>query len=218
MIIVILCNAFAAAAGLALFALAIWVAVDGYKLYPISGVSGKDDIFAGAWIAIFTGFAYFCTCIFGIYAARKQRRSLMLAYLIIMFIIFIFECASCITAATNRDYVSRLLLLLSCLQVECCGTDSPLDWVEYNSTFRQLYGTTYPWPLNCCKRLSSFEVADSQGCIIGQTSTMFTQGCFTHIESVLSRYTWAVSWYGFSVQMFVFFMLLIAMVYFTQLG
>uniref|UniRef100_A0A8B9HRJ7 Uroplakin 1a n=1 Tax=Astyanax mexicanus TaxID=7994 RepID=A0A8B9HRJ7_ASTMX len=200
-------------AGLALFALAIWVAVDGYKLYPISGVSGKDDIFAGAWIAIFTGFAYFCTCIFGIYAARKQRRSLMLAYLIIMFIIFIFECASCITAATNRDYVSRLLLLLSCLQVECCGTDSPLDWVEYNSTFRQLYGTTYPWPLNCCKRLSSFEVADSQGCIIGQTSTMFTQGCFTHIESVLSRYTWAVSWYGFS-----FFMLLIAMVYFTQLG
>ncbi|KAG9283667.1 uroplakin-1a [Astyanax mexicanus] len=242
MIIVILCNAFAAAAGLALFALAIWVAVDGYKLYPISGVSGKDDIFAGAWIAIFTGFAYFCTCIFGIYAARKQRRSLMLAYLIIMFIIFIFECASCITAATNRDYLvgNSNVVKKQMLQyyaedstkgreitktwnkvmqdVECCGTDSPLDWVEYNSTFRQLYGTTYPWPLNCCKRLSSFEVADSQGCIIGQTSTMFTRGCFTHIESVLSRYTWAVSWYGFSVQMFVFFMLLIAMVYFTQLG
>lgn len=66
------------AAGLALFALAIWVAVDPYKLYPIAAVSGKDDIFAAAWIAIFTGFAYFCTAIFGIYAALKRKRSLML--------------------------------------------------------------------------------------------------------------------------------------------
>lgn len=66
------------AAGLALFAVAIWVAVDGYKLYPISGVSGKDDIFAGAWIAIFTGFAFFLTCIFGIIAALKRSRALLL--------------------------------------------------------------------------------------------------------------------------------------------
>ncbi len=66
------------AAGLALFAVAIWVAVDGYKLYPISGVSGKDDIFAGAWIAIFTGFAFFLTCIFGIFAALKRSRALLL--------------------------------------------------------------------------------------------------------------------------------------------
>ncbi|XP_017571158.1 uroplakin-1a [Pygocentrus nattereri] len=242
MIILIICNAFASAAGLALFALAIWVAVDGYRLYPISGVSGKDDIFAGAWIAIFTGFAYFCTTIFGIYAALKKRRSLMLAYLIIMFIIFIFECASCITAATNRDYLvgNSNLVKKQMLRyyaensdkgaqitntwnrvmqdVQCCGADSALDWIEYNSTFRQTYGTTYPWPLNCCKRLSSFEVADPEGCKIGQSSTMFTTGCFNYIESVFSRYTWAVSWYGFSVQMFVFFLLLIAMVYYTQLG
>lgn len=66
------------AAGLALFAVAIWVAVDGYKLYPISSVSGKDDIFAAAWIAIFTGFAFFLTCIFGIFAALKRSRALLM--------------------------------------------------------------------------------------------------------------------------------------------
>lgn len=66
------------AASLALFAVAIWVVVDGYKLYAISAVSGKDDIFAAAWIAIFTGFAFFLMCLFGIFAALKRSRSLIL--------------------------------------------------------------------------------------------------------------------------------------------
>ncbi|KAK9961374.1 hypothetical protein ABG768_009164 [Culter alburnus] len=241
MILVIVLNAIAAAAGLALFAVAIWVAVDGYKLYPISGVSGKDDIFAAAWIAIFTGFAFFLTCIFGIFAALKRSRALMLAYLIIMFIIFLFECASAITAATNRDYLvgNSNLVKKQMLQyyadsstqgkqitqtwnrvmeqVECCGADSPKDWLEYNSTFKQTFGPTYLWPLNCCQRLSNFEVKDREGCLVGKSSTMFTKGCFQYIESVLSRYTWAVSWYGFSVLMLVFFTLLITMIYYMQL-
>ncbi|KAK7146881.1 hypothetical protein R3I94_009660 [Phoxinus phoxinus] len=241
MVVVIILNAIAAAAGLALFAVAIWVAVDGYKLYPISGVSGKDDIFAAAWIAIFTGFAFFLTCIFGIFAALKRSRALLMAYLIIMFIIFLFECASAITAVTNRDYLvgNSNLVKKQMLQyyadnstrgkditqtwnrvmeqAECCGTDGPKDWLEYDSTFRQKFGTTFPWPLNCCKRLSNFEVEDPEGCIVGKSSAMFTKGCFQYIESVLSRYTWAVSWYGFAVLMFVFFTLVIAMIYYMQL-
>ncbi|XP_030639205.1 uroplakin-1a [Chanos chanos] len=241
MIVLIIGNAFAAAAGLALFALAIWVAVDGYELYPIAGVSGKDDIFAGAWIAIFTGFAFFCTTVFGILAALKKSHTLILAYLIIMFIIFIFECASCITAATHRDYLvgNSNLVKKQMLEyygsdsfkgkqitltwnrvmqdVQCCGADGPADWIEYNSTFRQTFGTKYPWPLSCCKRLSTFEVENAEACQIGQSSTMFMKGCFNHIESVFSRYTWAVSWYGFSVLMFVFCLMLLAMVYYTQL-
>ncbi|XP_051577666.1 uroplakin-1a [Myxocyprinus asiaticus] len=241
MVLVIALNSIAALAGLALFAVAIWVVVDGYGLYPISGVSGKDDIFAAAWIAIFTGFAFFLTCIFGIFAALKRSRALMLVYLIIMFIIFLFESASAITAATNRDYLvgNSNLVKKQMLryygdsstqgkqitatwnrvmqEVQCCGTDGPKDWIEFESTFRQNFGTTYSWPLNCCKRLSNFEVQDPESCKIGKSSTMFTQGCFKYIESVLNRYTWAVSWYGFAVLMFVFFTLLLAMIYYIQL-
>ncbi|XP_017309393.1 uroplakin-1a [Ictalurus punctatus] len=241
MVVVVILNVVAAAAGLALCALAIWVAVDPYKVYPISAVSGKDDIFAAAWIAIFTGFAYFCTAIFGIYAALKRKRSLVLLYLILMFIIFIFECASCITAVTNRDYLignSNLVknqMLKYYAQdsnqgrqitgtwnkvmndAQCCGTDSPMDWIEYNSTFKQTYGSTYTWPLNCCQRQNSFDPADPVGCMFGQTSAVFSKGCFNYIQTVLNRYTWSVSWYGFAVQMFVFFLLLITIVYFLLL-
>ncbi|XP_062841963.1 uroplakin-1a [Trichomycterus rosablanca] len=241
MVFLIILNVFGAAAGLALMAVAIWVTVDAYKLYPISGVSGKDDIFAGAWIAIFTGFAYFCVCIFGILAALKRKRSFMLAYLILMFIVFIFECASCITVVTNRDYlvgnsnlVKKQMLMYygdnsdagnkitntwnKVMQdVQCCGTDGPLDWIEYNSSFRQMYGTTYPWPLTCCKRQSTFDVSDPEGCKIGQTSAMFNKGCFGHIEFWLSRYTWAIGWLGFAIQMFMFFLMIVAMVYYVKL-
>ncbi|XP_052000835.1 uroplakin-1a [Xyrauchen texanus] len=242
MVVVIALNSIVALAGLALMALAIWVVVDQYGLYPISSVSGKDDIFAAAWIAIFTGFAFFLTSIFGIFAALKKSRALMLAYLILMFIIFLFESASAITAATNRDYLvgnsnlvkkqmlryygdgstkqgKQITLTWNRVmqEVECCGTDSPLDWIEFNSTFRQTFGTTYAWPLNCCKRLSNFEVQDPESCKIGVSSNMFKQGCFKHIESVLSGYTWAVSWYGFAVLMLVFFTLLFAMIYYVLL-
>ncbi|KAI2654949.1 uroplakin-1a-like protein [Labeo rohita] len=234
-------NALAAAAGLALFAVAIWVAVDGYKLYPISGVSGKDDIFAAAWIAIFTGFAFFLTCLYGIFAALKRSRTALLLYLVLMFIIFLFECASAITAATNRDYlvghsgfVKKQMLQYYgdsspqgkqitytwnnvMQQVECCGADSPQDWIIYNSTLKQINGLQYNWPLSCCKRLSTFEVEDPAGCIVGKNTAVFNKGCFPYIESVLSRYTWAVSWYGFSVLMLVFLTLLIAMIYYMQL-
>ncbi|KAI5612031.1 uroplakin-1a isoform X1 [Silurus asotus] len=241
MVIVVVLNIFAAATGLALFALAIWVVVDPYKLYPIAAISGKDDIFAAAWIAIFTGFAYFCTAIFGIYAALKRKRVLVLVYLLLMFIIFLFECASCITAVTNRDYLigNSNLVKKQMLKyyadssdqgrqitgtwnkvmqdAQCCGTDSPLDWVDYNSTFRQTYGTKYHWPLNCCQRQNSFDAADPVGCMLGQTSAIFNQGCFSYIQSMLHRYTWSVSWYGFAVQMYMFFLMLIIMVYFLLL-
>ncbi|KAJ8384460.1 hypothetical protein AAFF_G00204810 [Aldrovandia affinis] len=241
MIVLVIGNVFTAMLGVALFAVAIWVAVDAYDLYPIAGVSGKDDIFAGSWIAIFTGFAFFCTAIYGIFAALRKSRGQMLLYLVLMLIIYIFECASCITAVTHRDYLvgNSNLVKKQMLKyyaddsyaggqitktwnrvmedVQCCGTDSPMDWIAYTSTFSEKFGPTYQWPLRCCKRNSNFEVANPEACKIGHTSGIFTKGCFEHIESVLSRYTWAISWYGFSILMFVFFLLLIAMVYYMKL-
>ncbi|OBS72793.1 hypothetical protein A6R68_12664, partial [Neotoma lepida] len=51
--------------GLALFAETVWVTADQYRVYPLMGVSGKDDVFAGAWIAIFCGFSFFVVASFG---------------------------------------------------------------------------------------------------------------------------------------------------------
>ncbi|ERE60165.1 uroplakin-1b-like protein, partial [Cricetulus griseus] len=67
-----------ALSGLALFAETVWVTADQYRVYPLMGVSGKDDVFAGAWIAIFCGFSFFVVASFGVGAALCRRRSMVL--------------------------------------------------------------------------------------------------------------------------------------------
>lgn len=64
--------------GLALFAETVWVTADQYHVYPLMGVSGKDDVFAGAWIAIFCGFSFFVVASFGVGAALCRQRSMIL--------------------------------------------------------------------------------------------------------------------------------------------
>lgn len=64
--------------GLALFAETVWVTADQYRVYPLMGVSGKDDVFAGAWIAIFCGFSFFVVASFGVGAVLCRRRSMIL--------------------------------------------------------------------------------------------------------------------------------------------
>lgn len=64
--------------GLALFAETVWVTADQYRVYPLMGVSGKDDVFAGAWIAIFCGFSFFVVASFGVGAALCRRCSMIL--------------------------------------------------------------------------------------------------------------------------------------------
>ncbi|KAJ8287606.1 hypothetical protein COCON_G00002650 [Conger conger] len=232
---------FTAMCGLALMAVSIWQVVDPHGLYPIADVSGKDDIFAGGWIAIFTGFSFFCMAVFGIFAALRKSRGWMMVYLILMVIIYVFECASCITAATHRDFLvgNSNLVKKQMLKyyaddsesgaritktwnrvmedVQCCGADGPLDWIEYTSTFSDKFGPVNQWPLSCCRRNSNFEVANLEACRIGHSSSIFTKGCFQHIQSKLSLYTWAVGWYGFAVLMFVFFHLVVAMIYYIKL-
>lgn len=61
------------------------------------------------------------------------------------------------------------------VKVECCGADSPQDWIEYNSTYRMMFGTAYPWPKQCCKTLTNSEVEDPEGCQSGLTTTVFTK-------------------------------------------
>lgn len=64
--------------GLALFAETVWVTADQYHVYPLMSVSGKEDIFAAAWIAIFCGFSFFVVASFGVGAALCRRRSMIL--------------------------------------------------------------------------------------------------------------------------------------------
>ncbi|XP_070355402.1 uroplakin-1a isoform X6 [Equus asinus] len=192
--------------GLALFAETVWVTADQYCVYPLMGVSGKDDVFAGAWIAIFCGFSFFVVASFGVGAALCHRRSMMLTYLVLMLIVYIFECASCITAYTHRDYQ------------ECCGTSGPMDWVNFTSAFRAATPeVAFPWPPLCCRRTGNFIPLSEEGCRLGHIDYLFTKGCFEHISHAIDSYTWGISWFGFAILMWTLPVMLIAMYFYTTL-
>ncbi|XP_028678423.1 uroplakin-1a-like [Erpetoichthys calabaricus] len=234
-------NIFIMLCGITLFAETVWVVTDGYKVYPLTAVSGKDDIFAGAWIAIFTGFAFFCTSVYGIISVARESRSMLMLYLVLMLIIYIFESASCITSFTNRDYMvgNSNLIKKQMLQYytdasnpgqlvtstwnrimlgqQCCGADSPLDWVTYNSTFSVINSNGNTFPLNCCARQTNYLVANLNACNAGDMNYINANGCFPYIQFALDRYTWGVSWFGFAILMFTLPVMLLAMVFYVRL-
>nr|XP_035923799.1 uroplakin-1a isoform X3 [Halichoerus grypus] len=212
--------------GLALFAETVWVTADQYRVYPLMGVSGKDDVFAGAWIAIFCGFSLFVVASFGVGAALCRRRSMILTYLVLMLIVYIFECASCITSYTHRDYMvsnpsliaKQMLTFYSAdtdqgqeltrlwdrvmIEQECCGTSGPMDWVNFTSAFRAATPeVVFPWPPLCCRRTGNFIPLSAEGCRLGHTDYLFTKGCFEHIGHAIDSYTWGISWFGFAILM-----------------
>ncbi|CAD7692773.1 unnamed protein product [Nyctereutes procyonoides] len=187
-------------AGLALFAETVWVTADQYRVYPLMGVSGKDDVFAGAWIAIFCGFSFFVVASFGVGAALCRRRSMIVTYLVLMLIVYIFECASCITSYTHRDYMvsnpslitKQMLTFYSAdtdqgqeltrlwdrimIEQECCGTSGPMDWVNFTSAFRAATPeVVFPWPPLCCRRNGNFIPLNEEGCRLGHTDYLFTK-------------------------------------------
>nr|XP_013005255.1 uroplakin-1a isoform X1 [Cavia porcellus] len=228
--------------GLALFAETVWVTADQYRVYPLMGVSGKDDVVAGAWIAIFCGFSFFAVASFGVGAALCCRRSMILMYLVLMLIIYIFECASCITSYTHRDYMvsnpslitKQMLTFYSAntdqgqeltrlwdrmmIEQECCGTSGPMDWVNYTSTFRAAtLEAVFPWPPLCCRRTGNFIPLNEEGCRVGHVDYLFIKGCFEHISHAINSYTWGISWFGFSILMWTLPVMLIAMYLYTTL-
>ncbi|XP_072123325.1 uroplakin-1a [Mobula birostris] len=232
-----------ALAALALFAVTIWVVTDPYRVYPALGASGKDDVFAGAWIAIFTGFAFFCFAIFGIIAVLSKSRTMMITYLSVMMIVYIFECASCITSITHRDYLvsNPKFLKKQMLQfygdetsnqgrditalwnqvmptAKCCGSVGPADWVKYTSFFRKTFNETYaPWPFQCCKRDANAQIINQRGCAVGHRDFLYQKGCFEYFSTAINSYAWAVAWYGFAILMWTFVLLLLSMYYLTTL-
>ncbi|CAM9255692.1 uroplakin-1b [Lampetra fluviatilis] len=166
--------------GLALFAMSVFVVADPARLWPLLSAFNNTDIFAGAWISIFTGFSFFLLAILGIYAVMRLARGLLLAYILLTLFVYIFEVASCITAITHRDFLTKNAYLQQMLQLyqnpnwvdenskfnyegvtavwdrtmfnyQCCGVNGPQDWQSYGSSFRDLHPEgDFPWPLQCC--------------------------------------------------------------------
>ncbi|XP_063799996.1 uroplakin-1a [Pseudophryne corroboree] len=224
--------------GLALFAETIWATTDPYYVYPVLGVTGKDDVFAGGWIGIFCGFSFFLVAILGIVAAIKGNRMMLMAYLVLMMIVYIFECASCITSFTHRDYMINSNIIKQqmlqrytdnsnqgvaitnfwnrlMLEKGCCGVDGPADWINYASTFRSSYNeSTAPWPFWCCQRDNNFQILNVQGCRVGYPDYIFSTGCFDHIGHAIDSYTWGISWFGFAILMWTMLVMFAAMYYY----
>ncbi|XP_044133659.1 uroplakin-1a [Bufo gargarizans] len=227
--------------GLALFAETIWATTDPYYVYPVLGVTGKDDVFAGGWIGIFCGFSFFLLGSYGIMAAVKGSRTMFMVYLVLMMIVYIFECASCITSFTHRDYMINSNVIKNqmlanfagntsqgieitnfwkriMMERQCCGVDGPLDWINYHSVFRDQYKEgVYPWPLWCCKRDSNFQILNQNGCRVGLPDYLNTEGCFQHIGHAIDSYTWGISWFGFAILMWTMLVMFATMYhYFTM--
>ncbi|XP_053307871.1 uroplakin-1a [Spea bombifrons] len=228
--------------GLALFAETIWATTDPYKVYPILGVTGKDDVFAGGWIAIFCGFSFFLLAIYGIVSVLRGSKTMLMVYLVMMMIVYIFECASCITSFTHRDYMinsnvikqqmlsyyikndsqgREITAVWNRIMVEksCCGVDGPEDWITYGSAFRGVYDEAEaPWPFLCCKRDSNFVIVNEAGCRVGHKDHINSQGCFDHISHAINSYTWGISWFGFAILMWTMLIMMATMYHYTTLS
>lgn len=227
--------------GLALFAETIWATTDPYKVYPMMGVTGKDDVFAGGWIAIFCGFSFFLLGIYGVIATLRGSRTMVMAYLVLMLIVYIFETASCITSFTHRDYMINSNVILKqmlrfysaeddqgrqltrlwnsiMMDKECCGFNGAVDWINYSSTFRNTYNESLaPWPFMCCKRDGNFAVINPEGCRVGYMDYINSKGCSDYIVHAINSYTWGISWFGFAILMWTLLVMLGEMFYYTKL-
>ncbi|XP_064436803.1 uroplakin-1a isoform X4 [Mirounga angustirostris] len=163
--------------GLALFAETVWVTADQYRVYPLMGVSGKDDVFAGAWIAIFCGFSFFVVASFGVGAALCRRRSMILTMVSNPSLITK-QMLTFYSADTDQGQELTRLWDRVMIEQECCGTSGPMDWVNFTSAFRAATPeVVFPWPPLCCRRTGNFIPLSAEGCRLGHTDYLFTKVC-----------------------------------------
>ncbi|XP_048839776.1 uroplakin-1b-like [Brienomyrus brachyistius] len=234
--------------GIALMAMCIFFVYDRDHLHTLVYYTGSDSIWRAAWIGIFTGFALFCVAAYAMYAIMKEKKIPVLVYIILMMIVFAFEMASAITAATHEDWFGPEIFLTEMLQKydqqvlpnntndmnqvqeitnawnqlmiekSCCGVNGPQDWLTYNSSFRQQYSdASYPWPMQCCQQNAMGGIVQLRGCQIGVNPYLSTTGCYAYIAGPIMTQGLAVSWFGFAILCWVFFVLLGMMFYYTQI-
>ncbi|KAM4795493.1 uroplakin-1b [Rhinophrynus dorsalis] len=233
--------------GLALTAECIFFVSDQRGLYPLLEATDNDDIYGAAWIGIFTGFCLFVLSLVGIIGIMKSNRRMLMAYLILMFIVFCFETASAITAATQRDFFIKELFLKQMLEYyqnpnpdnndhrwkiegvtntwnrlmllnNCCGVSGPLDWQMYTSKFRDVNSdSAYPWPQQCCVMNDMGQPNDLNACRLGVSGYVHLDGCYDQIAGPMNRHAWGVAWFGFAILCWTFWVLLGSMFYWTRI-
>ncbi|XP_074187669.1 uroplakin-1b isoform X1 [Rhinolophus sinicus] len=215
--------------GIALTAECIFFVSDQHSLYPLLEATDNDDIYGAAWIGMFVGICLFCLSVLGIVGIMRSSRKLLLAYFILMFIVYGFEVASCITAATQRDFFTPNLFLKQMLeryqnnsppnnddqwknngvtktwdrfmlQDNCCGVNGPSDWQKYTSAFRaENNDADYPWPRQCCVMNKLKEPLNLDACKLGVPGYYHSQGCYELISGPMNRHAWGVAWFGFAI-------------------
>ncbi|MGH0185843.1 UNVERIFIED_CONTAM: hypothetical protein FKN15_021567 [Acipenser sinensis] len=122
--------------GITLSAMCIFFLTDQSKIYTMVYEGGNDSIFRGTWIGLFTGLAYFCTSILGMYCIMKSKRILLLVFVPNMFLKQMLRrynkplpdavpssldeiyMTSGITHSWNRFMTEN----------QCCGVYGPQDW------------------------------------------------------------------------------------------
>ncbi|XP_071995014.1 uroplakin-1b [Engystomops pustulosus] len=246
-VLLILGNVIIGLAGLALTAECIYFVSDQHRLYPILEATYNDDIFAAAWIGIFTGFCFFLLSLLGIVGIMKCNRRILMAYLILMFIVYCFEVASAIVAATQRDFFVPNLFLRQMLEnyqktdtgnndeqikangvtttwnylmlmKQCCGVNGPQDWQDYSSYFRTVNSdAAYPWPQQCCVMTPNGVPRDLALCRLGVSGYLNLNGCYDQIAGPLERHAWGVAWFGFAILCWTFWVLLGTMVLWVRI-
>ncbi|NXO03878.1 UPK1B protein, partial [Rhinopomastus cyanomelas] len=235
-------NVIIGACGIALTAECIYFVSNPHGLSPLLEASENNDISAAAWIGIFVGFALFALSILGIIGVIKCSRTLLMVYIILMLITFAFEMASCIMAATQRDFLTPNLFLKQMLeryqksdndklteqitqtwdnlmlQKNCCGVHGPSDWQDYTSAFRVTHSDAdFPWPRNCCVMSAQGTPANIDGCKLGVPGYYNSNGCYDAISGSVNSYAWGVAWFGFAILCWTFCVLLGTMFYWSRI-
>uniref|UniRef100_A0A8C5TF59 Tetraspanin n=1 Tax=Malurus cyaneus samueli TaxID=2593467 RepID=A0A8C5TF59_9PASS len=211
--------------GIALTAECIYFVSNPHDLHPLLKDTENNNISAAAWIGIFVGLALFFLSILGIIGVIKASRTLLIVYIILMLITFAFEMASCITAATHRDSVTKNVLLKQMLeryekseaandsenevtktwdelmlQKQCCGVKGPSDWQDYTSAFRLTHNDAdYPWPRKCCVLDAQGLPVNLDGCKLGVPGYYNSNGCYDAISGPVNTQAWGVAWFGFAI-------------------
>ncbi|PIO22363.1 hypothetical protein AB205_0122890 [Aquarana catesbeiana] len=83
-VILIFGNVIIGLAGLALTAECIFFVTDQERLYPLLNATGNDDLFAAAWIGIFTGFCFFLLAILGIVGIMHSNRRMLMTFWVLL--------------------------------------------------------------------------------------------------------------------------------------
>ncbi|XP_043835716.1 uroplakin-1b-like [Dromiciops gliroides] len=233
--------------GIALMAECIFFVSDQHSLYPLLEATDNDDIYGAAWIGIFVGISLFCLSVLGIVGIMKSSRKILLAYFILMFIVYAFEVASSITAAVQRDFFTTNLFLRQMLeryqnksqsnnddmwknmkvtetwdnlmlQEKCCGVNGPSDWQKYTSAFRVVNNDAdYPWPHQCCIMDSLQKPLNLDDCKLGVSGYYHSKGCYELISGPMNRQAWGVAWFGFAILCWTFCVLLGTMFYWSRI-